>query len=296
MTQDDYIVIQRWMVSELGLKGNELLIYALIYSFSRDGESEFRGSIDYVEKWTGVARNTVKGSLKKLVERNLVTKRDFAQNNVRYCAYKVVMQYDAEVGQKLPWGRAKIAPGGRAKIDPNIYNKDKHKDKKEINKESQALFDLFKSFCSKYRAYGGRVKSAQTEFENLKKKHKDWQEIIPMLDYALEKENKEREQATRRGDFFPVMKNLQTYINQRSWEMYSEGFEDYDPNEYHPNGYYVRYMERDDYYLYIGSYPDTFFSDGYKDTDRPDGATLVLNNARGTLIWRAATKTWELTR
>ena len=42
-----YIVIQDWMISDLQLKGNELLTYALIYGFSQDGESEFKGSLKY---------------------------------------------------------------------------------------------------------------------------------------------------------------------------------------------------------------------------------------------------------
>ena len=35
---DNYIVIQSWMVSELGLKGNQLIIYALVYGFSQAEE------------------------------------------------------------------------------------------------------------------------------------------------------------------------------------------------------------------------------------------------------------------
>ena len=34
MKQGDYVVIQEWMISELGLKGNELLIYAYIKQLS----------------------------------------------------------------------------------------------------------------------------------------------------------------------------------------------------------------------------------------------------------------------
>ena len=43
-----YIAIQDWMISDLQLKGNELLTYALIYGFSQDGESEFKGSLKYL--------------------------------------------------------------------------------------------------------------------------------------------------------------------------------------------------------------------------------------------------------
>ena len=39
MKSDNYIVIQGWMVNELNLKGNDLLVFALIYGFTRDGRT-----------------------------------------------------------------------------------------------------------------------------------------------------------------------------------------------------------------------------------------------------------------
>ena len=48
MKNENYIVIQGWMRNELNLKGNELIVYALIYGFSQDEESEFTGSVAYI--------------------------------------------------------------------------------------------------------------------------------------------------------------------------------------------------------------------------------------------------------
>lgn len=45
---ENFIQISAWMVNKLNLKGNELLIYGLIYGFSKDGNSVFRGSINYI--------------------------------------------------------------------------------------------------------------------------------------------------------------------------------------------------------------------------------------------------------
>ena len=44
---DNYIAIQGFMVKELELTGNELIAYALVYGFSQDGESKFKGSLNY---------------------------------------------------------------------------------------------------------------------------------------------------------------------------------------------------------------------------------------------------------
>jgi hypothetical protein len=42
MKKFDYIVIQAPMISELGLKGNSLLLFAMIHGFSKDDLSGLR--------------------------------------------------------------------------------------------------------------------------------------------------------------------------------------------------------------------------------------------------------------
>ena len=37
VSPDNYVAIQGWMITDLNLKGNDLLIYAVIYGFSQDG-------------------------------------------------------------------------------------------------------------------------------------------------------------------------------------------------------------------------------------------------------------------
>lgn len=58
-----YIVIQDWMISDLQLKGNELLTYSLIYGFSQDGESEFKGSLKYISEFLGISKSTAQRSI-----------------------------------------------------------------------------------------------------------------------------------------------------------------------------------------------------------------------------------------
>ena len=41
MQNDNYIVVFGWMCNELGLSGTELLVFALIYGFTQDGETGF---------------------------------------------------------------------------------------------------------------------------------------------------------------------------------------------------------------------------------------------------------------
>lgn len=71
---NNFITIQGWMRTKLNLKGNELLIYALIYGFSQDGNAKFNGSRKYIADWCGCSLDTVDRSLGSLVGKGLIAK------------------------------------------------------------------------------------------------------------------------------------------------------------------------------------------------------------------------------
>ena len=89
MKDGDYISIQAFMRKDLNLKGNELMVYALIYGFSKDGESKFQGSANYIADWVGITRQAVMLVLKKLVERELIIKHERTINGVKLVDYSV---------------------------------------------------------------------------------------------------------------------------------------------------------------------------------------------------------------
>ena len=84
---ENYINIQGWMVTKLGLKGNELLIYAIIYGFSQTEEQTFNGSLQYLADWTNSTKQGVTKNLKALVEKGYIVKEDNYINNVKFCEY-----------------------------------------------------------------------------------------------------------------------------------------------------------------------------------------------------------------
>lgn len=87
MDNTNYITIQGWMVNELKLKGNELIVYALIYGFTQDGESRFTGSSAYIADWLGSSRQTVFNTLNNLVAKGLIVKNEKIINGVKLCDY-----------------------------------------------------------------------------------------------------------------------------------------------------------------------------------------------------------------
>lgn len=117
MDNDNYMVIQGWMRKVLGLKGNELLVFALIYGFSQDGDSEFYGSWSYIAEWTGASKQTINNTLKSLCDKGLIQKRVTSKNGIRFCSYKVSPNLTG--GQKILSGVVKKLDRGGQKTEPN---------------------------------------------------------------------------------------------------------------------------------------------------------------------------------
>jgi len=91
---ENFYTVLGWMLNVLELKGNELIIFAIIFSFSQDGESEFTGSLSYMQTFANIkSQHTVIDTLNKLLEKNMICKREFLKDNVRRVAYRANMQY-----------------------------------------------------------------------------------------------------------------------------------------------------------------------------------------------------------
>lgn len=117
ITDKNYMVIQSFMVSNLKLKGNELLIYAIIFGFSQTTGQAFHGSLTYLESWTNSTRPTVVACLKSLVKKGFLEKEEQTINGVKRCNYYVVdnptdgKEAPQEVVKKLNWGSKKTLQG-----------------------------------------------------------------------------------------------------------------------------------------------------------------------------------------
>lgn len=115
-----YYTVQGWMREELGLKGNALAVYAIIYGFSQDGASEYAGSARYLAEWLGCDKKTVLRALADLTEKGYLSKRTTYQNGVTFCNYVAArnMQTDGTApgdkntppGTNCPQGGGKMSP------------------------------------------------------------------------------------------------------------------------------------------------------------------------------------------
>lgn len=87
VTRENYIVVQGFMVKDLMLKGNELLIYAMIYGFSQAENQVFSGSLQYLADWTNSTKQGVIKNLKSLIEKGYIVKQEKMINGVKFCEY-----------------------------------------------------------------------------------------------------------------------------------------------------------------------------------------------------------------
>lgn len=100
-----------------------------------------------------------------------------------------------------------------APLPPNSKEKIVNsKEETEKQKEGLAAFDLFR------KVYPGTKNGNETEFSNFKKKHKDWNAVLPNLETIIKNQIKHKEQLKSQGQFVPAWKNLSTWINKRCWE------------------------------------------------------------------------------
>ncbi len=166
MIKDEhYYVVHGWMRNRLNLKGNDLIVYALIYGFSQDGESEFKGSVDYIKDFTGASRNTIRLSLNRLEELGFITKNSRNKESGQTNAYTCIPL--EEIGKeggslkqatpytKIGYGVAQNEPRGSLKQATiiNSYKEtyiesdnSKQVSKKVIKKELQSYDELLDDF------------------------------------------------------------------------------------------------------------------------------------------------------
>lgn len=196
-----YIVIQDWMISDLQLKGNELLTYALIYGFSQDGESEFKGSLKYISEFLGISKSTAQRSIEKLVDRGIVEKRVEEISGVKFNRYMAHEKADTPI-VKTSTGYSQNDHGGIVKMttnNTNIYNTNNNASNNTKDKgaparyfDDEELNNKFLEFLSMRKKIRKPVRTDRALKALLKKLHElsggDVGLMKQIIDQSLDKE------------------------------------------------------------------------------------------------------------
>lgn len=89
-----YFVVHEWMITELGLRGVELLVYAIIYGFTQIEEQSFFGTRRYLADSIGSSIRAVQSALDSLVSSGCILKMEgtLPHGGVRVVSYKANLQ------------------------------------------------------------------------------------------------------------------------------------------------------------------------------------------------------------
>jgi hypothetical protein len=116
-----YITIQQEM-RDLGLKGNELIVFAFLNGYSQEGQGYYFGSLAHLQGVCGIAsRQTAIDTLKSLVAKGLVNKSESVVNGVKRVYYSVCPEFGHPV-QKLDNPCPEIGHNNKEDININTLS------------------------------------------------------------------------------------------------------------------------------------------------------------------------------
>lgn len=177
--RENYITLQGWMLTDLGLKGNELILYACIYGFSQAEDQVFTGSLQYLADWTNSTKQGVMKCLKSLVEKGYIIKAEKLINGVKFCEYHATL-FNGGMQQSCMGYATKLHGGMQQSLPNNLVDtlEDTLEEKKE-RKEGRKSHVTYDAIISEYTE-DKDLRETLWEFVKMRQRIRK-----PMTDYAL---------------------------------------------------------------------------------------------------------------
>lgn len=230
MQEGTFITIQSFMRTKLNLKGNELLVYAIIYGFSQDRRSVFSGSAKYLAEWIGIDKRNIYKILRSLCNKKLLIKINKEVNGVSLCDYVASLPSDETSGgvvMKRQGGSDETSPHNiedniKKNIEDSIFNFKEHKEASDTiatkdcsqNKKGTRLAEDWNPdknlilFCNERGFKNNELfdlianfKDYWTSLDGVKAKKRDWNATFRMwVRNANKYSNNTRRTFSRRDD------------------------------------------------------------------------------------------------
>ena len=194
MKDGQYYQISGWMGKRLGLRGNDLICFAIIYGFSMDGESQFKGNLTYLAECMFATQPTALMCLKKLLGCNLILKQEELVYGKKRCYYATNIIYNEGTFDVIDTTKEPLVMTTKESLvvttkEPLVhYNIDKYNINNNINKrlsndnQKEGYSEDFISFWQLY--HNGSKQQAYKEWIKLKLKEK--QDAIDFVnDYLM---------------------------------------------------------------------------------------------------------------
>ena len=182
VTRSNYISVLGFMVRDLQLKGNELLVYAIIYGFSQAENQVFNGGLQYLADWTNSTKQSVVRCLKSLTEKGYIQKNEKIINGVKFCEYYAT-KFNG-VLNKVAYPIQQSLTGGMQQSLPNNIGFNNLKDNIKNNIYSASPAEPTKPSAPQKHKYGEykNVLHTDEEYEKLQNEFpNDYEERIERL-------------------------------------------------------------------------------------------------------------------
>lgn len=224
--ENSFVTIQAFMVNNLQLKGNELLIYAIIHGFSQDGESEFTGSLQYLADWCNTSKQTIITALQSLCEKQLIIKNVEFKNNVKFCTYKssgVFKNFDGG-SQKSLTGYSKNFNGGSQNSLPNNINNNISNNIKESIEEVCVPSYVPQPLKTNKESFQNFLNDCFLMITDHNKNAKHKIPISKAIMYFTQKEGRELLELSRQYETSEIKNALQNYLKVANSDSWKSGF------------------------------------------------------------------------
>ena len=213
--RDSFCNIQGWMITDLKLTGNELITYAVIYGFCRDGQNWYKLSQEHVARWSGITTRGLRKILTNLKEKGLLKMRNDGSGG---CSEYMTIKPDrlpdsaelssGEVRNSVPEGAELSSCPTSNNINNNINNINNTKE----NKKRKSEEDLKQDFEELWKLYP-RKRGKEPAFKHYKRALKEGstneeirQGILNLIEDIRKNKTEER--------YIPYGS---TFFNEKSW-------------------------------------------------------------------------------
>lgn len=161
-----FFSVQGWMITDLELKGNELLIYAVIHGFSQLDGQTFKGSINYLCDWTNASPKTVSNCIASLKAKGLLKVIEHSGSANEYIAITDKIDNDDKEQGEPPAPKPESKPEKKVETKPEAKREKSEKNTakgiptveqvKAYVKEEKFDVDA-EAFCNYYTACGWKI-------------------------------------------------------------------------------------------------------------------------------------------
>lgn len=138
MKDGDYINILAPMKSKLKLKGNALMLFALIHGYSKDGKNTCRVSLSYMAEWLDTDKAAVSKLINRLAKAGYINKLEYYSGGVK--CFEYTANYEAMLVRSIrgeAMGLESTSVQGGCQNDNGCQN-----DKKPLSKRQKTVVKM----------------------------------------------------------------------------------------------------------------------------------------------------------